>query len=163
MKNRGEVNISFADYLYHNRDILNIKKIGMKYIEVDDINHLIIGRWYYGLFLIAKDYLVNVEKYITNCNNTNCPYCNIGNYCNGRCFKHKYNQKVHAHSIWHIIGKLKKFNGKYADIIKGERLAKMREKYEYYNIDNKSNDCICSVSDLNNAKTIFKEIYNALS
>ena len=60
MKRRGKVNIDTADYLYNNandiiREVNNNKSYLSNNLNSEDINHIIIGRWYYGLFLIAKD------------------------------------------------------------------------------------------------------------
>ncbi len=56
MKRRGKVNIDTADYLYNNandiiREVNNNKSYLSNNLNSEDINHIIIGRWYYGLFL----------------------------------------------------------------------------------------------------------------
>lgn len=163
MESRSEVNIAFADYLYSNCDILNTKKLkNGKYITTEDINHIIIGRLYYGVFLLAKYRLINDFDFIKNCTGrNNCKYIQNNKYCNGLCLKHKSNPKYKIESIWNKIGK--NLN-KHSDTIKGEELARMRERYEYCNtlIPNPREDYSCSAKELKRAKKLFEVIYNAL-
>lgn len=126
MKDRAEVNIKIANYLNENLQLPNIKK--------QDIRHIIIGRWYYGLFLIAKNYLIDNKKCIDS-----------PNY-----FHHKSNEENSIYSIWHRVGN--EVKDSYNDIKQGEILATLRERYEY------SGD-LCSEDDFNNAERIFNEIY----
>ncbi|WP_096737518.1 hypothetical protein [Brachyspira sp. G79] len=57
MKKRGEVNIAIANYLYNNFNFVS-DHIAIN-INNNDLRHIIISRWYYGVYLIAKNYLTN--------------------------------------------------------------------------------------------------------
>ncbi|MEI0493743.1 hypothetical protein R4J17_15000 [Brachyspira intermedia] len=132
MKKRGEINIGIANYLYSNsKNILT--NSNNNNLNSDNIKHIIIGRWYYGLYLIAKNYLIENNVCTDDISN----------------FHHKTNENAHIYSIWHRIGmKLKSYN----DIIQGEELARLREYYEYSGI-------LCQQIDFDNAERIFNEIY----
>lgn len=132
MKKRGEVNIAIANYLYDNFNLIsNDLDIGL---HSEDIRHIIISRWYYGLYLIAKDYLVNIKGIV-----------DLSTY-----FKHKSNKEYDIKSIWSRLAGF--FEEYYNDIIQGEELARLREYYEYSGI-------LCQKIDFDNAKRIFDEIY----
>lgn len=112
MRERGEINIAIANYLENKfNDYTNLNKNdGNKVQCLDEIKHIIIGRWYYGLYLIAKAKLiVPASDFI----------------------KHKGNN-----CIWRRINKNPKNNNNYIYNFSknGERFATLREKYEYTNI-----------------------------
>ncbi|KLI13517.1 hypothetical protein [Brachyspira hyodysenteriae] len=141
MKNRGKVNIDTADYLYNNRQtfINCINKFNN-----DDINHIIIGRWYYGVFLLAKDYLIS-KGYSQHCNKDfRGQPCTIKN-CTLQCLAHKGNR----YSIWSVLVTYAKKNKALAT--NGTQLAQLREKYEY-------SAELCGINELKNAKRYFENI-----
>lgn len=162
MKRRGEVNIGMANYLYKNSNDI-VKNINSNF-HPEDINHIIIGRWYYGLFLISRYYLVNKCNYINNCNKKkSCKIYkkalknNCG--CKAKCLTHKgYHDKennIHIKSIWEIVSSslspLTDSVSRNTLKVSGYELAKLREKYEYY-------DDVCSVNELQNAQNLFNQI-----
>lgn len=162
MKKRGEVNIGMADYLYKNSNDI-IKNINSNF-KPEDINHIIIGRWYYGLFLISRYYLVNKCNYINNCNKKkSCKIYkkalknNCG--CMAKCLTHKgfhdNVNNIHIKSIWEIVSSsltsLTNSINKNALKTAGYELAKLREKYEYYGD-------ICTINELIKAKNYFDQI-----
>lgn len=132
MKRRGEVNIAVANYLYYNFN--SISNDADMVLNSEDIRHIIISRWYYGLYLIAKDYLVNIKGIVVK-----------SNY-----FKHKSNNSHNIISIWCNLANY--FQEYYDDIIQGEELAKLRERYEY-------SGNLCRKEEFDNAERIFNEIY----
>ena len=140
--NRSKINMDTADYLYNNRQTF-INCINSS--DNDDINHIIIGRWYYGVFLLAKDYLIN-KGYHNNCNkqyrNNSCTKQD----CNLECLTHKGRNN----SIWNTLGKYLKCNKKML-ISQGIQLAQLREKYEY-------STELCGINELKNAKRYFENI-----
>ncbi|ADG71474.1 hypothetical protein [Brachyspira murdochii] len=136
MKKRGEVNIAIADYLYDNFNFVS-NHITIN-IENSDLRHIIISRWYYGLYLIAKDYLVNIKGIV-----------DLSKY-----FKHKSNKEHDIKSIWSRLADF--FEEYHSDILQGEELARLREYYEY-------SGNLCSDIDFNNARRIFNEIYEILN
>lgn len=171
MKKRGKVNIDTGYYLYNNsRYIINDINSNNNYLgnklQNEDINHIIIGRWYYGLFLIAKDYLINNLNYIINCSEKNkCKFYNMQNNttCIAQCLKHKgYTNKrnnVYIESIWSILANnTSSINNKKLFGSNGKELAKLREKYEYFG-------SFCDFNTLKRAKSYFeamkKEYKNA--
>ncbi|WP_157150155.1 hypothetical protein [Brachyspira sp. SAP_772] len=145
MKNRGKINIDTADYLYNNRQTF------INYINksnYDDINHIIIGRWYYGVFLLAKDYLIS-KGYSQHCNKDfRGQLCTIKN-CNLQCLAHKGNR----YSIWAVLVTYAKKNKALAT--RGTQLAQLRENYEY-------SGKLCNQNVLNLAYNYFTKILNDL-
>ncbi|MBW5381893.1 hypothetical protein [Brachyspira pilosicoli] len=137
MRRRGNINIIIANYLDNNFEFMSdITDIN---INNKELRHIIISRWYYGVYLIAKDYLIN--NFICTDDKSN--------------FHHKTNEDAHIYSIWHRIGNVQ--NGIFhSDLIQGEQLAKLREDYEY-------TGNLCNDTDFNNAKRIFNEIYEILN
>ncbi|AEM20655.1 hypothetical protein Bint_0019 [Brachyspira intermedia PWS/A] len=135
MKRRGEVNIVVADYL-DNKFIPDTVDIN---ITSYDLRHIIISRWYYGVYLIAKNYLIN----------------NLICTDDKKNFHHKTNEDKHIFSIWHRIANTN--NGNFhSDLIQGEKLAELREYYEY-------SGNLCNDTDFDNARRIFNEIYEILN
>lgn len=174
MKIRGKVNIDIADYLYNNsngiiKDINNNKNYLSNNLNCEDINHIIIGRWYYGLFLIAKDYLVNNINYITKCKNKNNCLWNRKNDCRARCLVHKNphkninapikksgNKYKYVFWIWkETANEMKTLSDKTkirnTFLTNSRELINLREKYEYYGYN-------CNSNILNNAKNYFNKI-----
>ncbi|WP_295156789.1 hypothetical protein [uncultured Brachyspira sp.] len=145
MKNRGRVNIDTADYLYDNTQIF-INCINK--CNNDDVNHIIIGRWYYGVFLLAKDYLIS-NGYSQHCNkNFRGKPCKIKN-CNLECLTHKGKNN----SIWLTLVNYANKNKSLAT--NGKQLAQLRENYEY-------SGRICDKNALNKAKNYFNKILKDL-
>lgn len=163
MKNRGKVNIDTAYYLYNNSaSIISTINSNNNYcnnkLQNEDINHIIIGRWYYGLFLIAKDYLINNLNYIANCREKNkCKFYDMQNNtsCIAQCLKHKgYTSKkynIHIESIWNILANMSSIKNKKLFGSNGKELAKLREKYEYFGV-------VCNFNTLKIAKSYFENI-----
>lgn len=141
MKNRGKVNIDTADYLYNNAQTF-INCINSS--NNDDINHIIIGRWYYGVFLLAKDYLMS-NGYNKHCNKSfRGKHCERKD-CNLECLTHKGN----AYSIWSVLVSYANKNKSLAS--NGRQLAQLRENFEY-------SGNICNNNALNKAKNYFNKI-----
>lgn len=137
MRERGEINISIANYLENNfNDYTNLNRNDNKQVQcLDEIKHIIIGRWYYGLYLIAKDKL-------------NIQYISHKGYIDK-----KGNMK---YGIWETIDQEAKKIGISYDFEKnGIDLFQLRNKYEYYGVNIVDND-------FNTAKKIYKEMYNEL-
>lgn len=177
MKRRGKVNIDTADYLYNNandiiREVNNNKSYLSNNLNSEDINHIIIGRWYYGLFLIAKDYLVNNINYIAKCKNKNNCFWNIKKNCRARCLVHKNPYKSnnvfikkggnknskYIFWIWEeTANEIKTLSNKIRNrfLQSSIELIKLREKYEYYGSN-------CNIGILNKAQNYLnkiKEVY----
>lgn len=168
MKKRGEVNIGMADYLYKNSNDI-IKNINSNF-NPEDINHIIIGRWYYGLFLITKNYLINNCHYISSCKKkSKCPYSSKGT-CNAECLLHKgtkFKKKskkknkyiyIKKPSIWEILcNKMSTISQKDKNNLKsrGIELAKLREKYEYSGNNCSVNEIKLAENYLLNIKKVY--------
>lgn len=133
MKERGEINIAIANHLdsYFRGYTCLIRNDNKQVKHLDEIKHIIIGRWYYGLYLMAKDKLTLPASDFIKHKGDNC--------------------------IWRRINKNPKNNKNciYNFSKNGERLATLREKYEYTNYE--VND-----KDFNEAKKIYKDMYNGL-
>lgn len=148
MKERGEINIAIANYLENNfNDYTNLNRNdGNQVQNLDEIKHIIIGRWYYGLYLIAKDKLKlhsrdNVKHKV---------------YKVYICKNGKKKLKEIIYGIWERINKKAKKNGITYDFEKnGIYLFQLRNKYEYRGTN---------VTDINfnMAKKIYEEMYNEL-
>lgn len=129
MQKRGMINIDFANYLEADTDLF--KSI---YKDKTDMYHIIIGRWYYGVYLLAKSKL--------NCSNEeDVPHTTYT--------KDKL-------GIWERIA-IKSGHPRASVILKekGEGLYRDRNKYEYTGrrIDNVT---------LEEIRKNFMEVYNAL-
>ena len=138
MKKRGEVNIAVVNYLDSNSN--NIVKNINNNLKSEDINHIIIGRLYYGIYLIAKDYLINKCNYIDSCNKRhNCNFFH-NTKCDLECLKHKtyINTKKNKYkpSLWkELANNINKFpidENKNTIQTYGEYFAELRESYEYH-------------------------------
>lgn len=171
MEKRGKVNIDIAEYLCNNlndiiKDINNNKNYLSNNLNCEDINHIIIGRWYYGVFLIAKSYLVNNMSYITKCKNKNNCFWNINNSCCARCLVHKKpykninvvvgknGNKYYKYVFWiwkETANEIKTLSNKNAFLNNSRELINLREKYEYYGYN-------CHSNILNLAKNYFNKI-----
>ncbi|MEI0510248.1 hypothetical protein [Brachyspira intermedia] len=138
MKRRGEVNIGMANYLYKNSN--NIVKNINSNLNSEDINHIIIGRLYYGVYLIAKDYLINNCNYVSKCIKRNTCDFYKNNICDLECLKHKtyINVKKNKHkpSLWEeLANNINQFpinENKNTIQTYGENFAELRESYEYH-------------------------------
>lgn len=138
MKERGEINIAIANHLdsYFRGYTCLIRNDNKQVKHLDEIKHIIIGRWYYGLYLIAKDKLK--KQYVSH----------IGHFSNKK--------KKIIYGIWERIDKKAKIKGINYDFEKnGADLFKLRNKYEYYGINVIDND-------FNTAKKIYEDMYNEL-
>ena len=117
MRERGEINIAIANYFERTfNDYDNLNRNDDKQVQnLDEIKHIIIGRWYYGLYLIAKEKL-------------GLSYINHMGYIN------KYNKKK-EYGIWECLyQEAKKFGASYDFEKNGLDLFNLRNKYEYHNI-----------------------------
>lgn len=141
MERRANINIQVANHLstLYNADlgkcqnnISNCLKNCNEIKNHDDIGHIIIGRWYYGVYLLAKDKLVqnSLQK-------------------ESDVIRHKG-----KNSIWNLL--LSHYDGKFTKILqRGVQLAKKREHFEY-------NSYKCSVDDLLEFRELFNKIYEVL-
>lgn len=165
MKTRANINIEMANHLNNLSDD-DISVIGNSNVikNHDDIGHIIIGRWYYGLFLLAKDKLINTHSFIKNCSKQDTCHYAIklsGSACNADCFKHKTRYKIDRDGKYYPAGKSiwlhisQQYSTKTRKLKAIERLVKMREEFEY-------NGCICTDSDIRKAKKLFEGVINVL-
>lgn len=135
MRERGEINIAIANYLESSfNDYNNLNRNDNKQVKnLDEIKHIIIGRWYYGLYLIAKEEL-------------GLPYINHMGHIN------KYN-KEKEYGIWECLyQKAKKLGVAYDFEKNGLDLFNLRNKYEYYNIK-------VTNKNFKQAKNIYDKMY----
>lgn len=135
MRERGEINIAIANYLESSfNDYNNLNRNDNKQVQnLDEIKHIIIGRWYYGLYLIAKEKL-------------GLPYINHMGHIN------KYN-KEKEYGIWECLyQEAKKFGASYDFEKNGLDLFNLRNKYEYYNIK-------VTNKNFKQAKNIYDKMY----
>lgn len=138
MRERGEINIAIANYLENSfNDYNNLNRNDNKQVQcLDEIKHIIIGRWYYGLYLIAKYKLK--KRYVSH----------IGYFS-------KKKKKI-IHGIWECIDKKAKNNGiTYNFEQNGIYLFQLRNKYEYYGTN-------VTDTNFNMAKKIYEGMYNEL-
>lgn len=136
---KGLTNIAIAFYLEKDlkREIENYKNIktcnGLCVVS-SDINHIIIGRFYYGIYLIAKSKL---------------------GYKNDGYAKHKSNKQKKIDSVWCELANHYDDNFRCKIITYGENLAKKRERFEYKSYK-------CCHEELQLAKEYFNYIYRIL-
>lgn len=163
MEKRAEVNIKIANHL----NDLTQEEICTTYNNIQnnaDIRHIIIGRWYYGLFLLAKHKLINDYNFVKNCTekNTCHHYTKMNGICNAKCLKHKSYWRTPKNgtsymgklSIWgHIANKYPPEKRK--SIKRGEELASLREKFEY-------NGEECQDSHMKKATKYFEGVINGI-
>ncbi|MEI0527441.1 hypothetical protein R4J00_02140 [Brachyspira intermedia] len=137
MKDRGEINIAVANYFdnnFNNFSILN-RRDGNNVQSKDELRHIIIGRWYYGLYLLAKEKLG--KQYISHTG-----------------YFDKNNNRILG--IWENLDDNAKIKGVSYDFEKnGTLLLNMRNKYKYNGVN---------VPDtmFKKAKTIYEDMYNEL-
>ncbi|AEM23023.1 hypothetical protein Bint_2419 [Brachyspira intermedia PWS/A] len=137
MKDRGEINIAVANYFdnnFHDFSILN-RRDGNNVQSKDELRHIIIGRWYYGLYLLAKEKLG--KQYISHTG----------------YFDKNNKRKL---GIWETLDDNAKIKGLSYDFEKnGTLLFDMRNRYEYNGIN---------VPDtmFQKAQTIYEDMYNEL-
>lgn len=160
MKKRGEVNIGMANYLYRNSNDI-IKNINSNF-KPEDINHIIIGRLYYGIYLIAKDYLINNCNYVSRCIKRNTCDFYKNNICDLECLKHKTYTKKNNYkpSLWeelaNNINKFPMYENKITIQTCGEDFAELRESYEYH-------PTYCSKSRVAKANSFYNRILGVLN
>lgn len=137
MRDRGEINIAVANYFDNNFNNFSsiIRRDGNTLQSKDELKHIIIGRWYYGLYLLAKEKLG--IQYISHTG-----------------YFDKNNNRVLG--IWETLDDNAKRKGVSYDFEKnGTLLFDMRNRYEYNGIN---------VPDtmFKKAQTIYEDIYNEL-
>ncbi len=137
---RGRVNIEVAKHLWRQREV------GLIGGEACEINHIIIGRLYYGLYLLAKAKLTET----------------LGvDEIDGVMYKHKpyLNRKtgfqVWNNVIWNELAKVYNDSFRKVFIYNGLGLAEQREKFEYSGHN-------CSDKHLKKAYKYFISIYRIL-
>lgn len=146
MRERGEINIAIANYLdnYFRGYACLIRNDNKQVKHLDEIKHIIIGRWYYGLYLIAKDKLkVSAKADIKHKGYT--------------CKKGKKKIKKTIYGIWELIDKKAKIKGinSYDFEKNGIDLFQLRNKYEYRGTN-------VTDTNFNLAKKIYEDMYNEL-
>lgn len=138
MRERGEINIAIANYLESSfNDYNNLNRNDKKQVQnLDEIKHIIIGRWYYGLYLIAK-YKLNIQ------------------YISHKGYIDKTGNKIYG--LWELIDKKAKIKGinSYDFEQNGIYLFQLRNKYEYYGTN-------VTDTNFNMAKKIYEDMYNEL-
>ncbi|MEI0610071.1 hypothetical protein [Brachyspira pilosicoli] len=135
MKNRGEVNIAVANYF--NNNFCNFSSIQRRDVNIipskDDLKHIIIGRWYYGLYLLAK------EKLGLTCKINHRSF-GIEKGIWERLYHYAKNKTTTPYNF-------KQY---------GERLFLLRNKYEY-------NKLKVTDNEFNIAKNIYEEMYEKIN
>lgn len=135
MKDRGEINIAVANYFDNNFNNFSsiTRKDGNTLQSKDELKHIIIGRWYYGLYLLAKEKLG-----ITNKINHRSYNSSIGIW--ERLYHYAKNKTTNLYNF-------KQY---------GETLFLLRNKYEYNKIK-------VTNKQFNIAKTIYEEMYEKIN